>query len=415
MISRVAFTTLFAVFSILFVGAQIEEVSIGAGYSQQAYYNLESGAVEVVRNDAWDIAFSNAGFQDAGVFLNESAELGGTPLQLFVASTTDWSEEISDLSQFVDSTRLYNAELNWTDGAFNSIKDPMSPFDFGWGAYNPQTMTVVGDKIYVIQLRNGDFIKFQVMDLISGVYRFRYADLDGSNEVESSVSKTEAGDSPLIYYSFRDEDTYDISPDYHLLFTRYATPLDPGDGSSLQYNVTGVLLAPGVEAVVADGVDLENVNEADYANDYTSEVGVIGHDWKTFAGQQGWLIDQDRTHFVKLPNGDKYQITFFDFEGSMTGITTLEKSRVGVTSTDDEFSLDQEISIFPNPTTDYIQIKSESQESMRFELYSLNGQQLMNTMVSPNEPIILPESVATGTYFARINGASSAKKVFVNR
>ena len=69
------------------ITAQIDQVSVGASYSQQAYYSVSTGEVEVVENEAWDIAFSAAGQQDAGIFLNESVSFMAAPLQVFLVDT----------------------------------------------------------------------------------------------------------------------------------------------------------------------------------------------------------------------------------------------------------------------------------------------------------------------------------------
>ena len=140
------------------INAQIDQISVGPNYSEQAYYSLSTGAIETVSNESWDIAFSAEGQQDAGVILNESVTFMSTPMQVFLADTDDWAETINSTNLFVDSVSLHNPDINWTEGAFNTVKDPSSPFDFGWGAYNPQTNIVEGTKIFVIKKRDASFV-----------------------------------------------------------------------------------------------------------------------------------------------------------------------------------------------------------------------------------------------------------------
>lgn len=366
--------------------AQVDEVSVGIGYSQQAYYNMTTGDVQTLENDSWDIAFSAAGFQDAGVFINESITFMSTPVQVYLAETTDWDEVITNTDGYVDSVALYNPKENWTAGAMNSIKDPNSGLDYGWGAYNPQTHQIEGNKIFVIKKRNGAFIKLQITSLAGGEYNFRYANLDGTNEETATVSKDDT-EAPLIYYSFETNSTIESPTAYDLIFQRYSTPLDDGEGGIINYTVTGVLLAPDVEAVVADGVDIGNVNESDYAEHYSSLPTTIGHDWKAFDFQAGWVIDLDRTHFVKTAEGEIYQLTFFDFEGSGTGNITLDKIYVTTVSASEIEIDDPSIKIFPNPTSDFVTFDTDEMDDVQVKIFDIRGQELNSFSTKSNTPV----------------------------
>ena len=46
----------------------------------------------------------------------------------------------------------------------------------------------------------GDYKKLQVMKLAGGTYEFRYANIDGSNEVNTSVSKSSFTNKNSGYY-----------------------------------------------------------------------------------------------------------------------------------------------------------------------------------------------------------------------
>lgn len=335
---------------------QVQQVSVGASYAQQAYYNLSTGNVKTMDNEDWDIAFSNAGALDAGVFINESASLSSEPIKLWAVDSLAWDNIPDDTTPYVDSTRIYNPESNWTEGAFNSVRDTSSAADYGWGAYNPANHNIEATKVFIIQLRDGNFKKFELERYAASEYVFRYADLDGSNEVEATVSKSDAGDAPLIYFSFASGMTVQSPVDYDLIFLRYTRPLDAGDGSFLQYIVTGVLLAPGTEAALADGIDPLLVSEDDYADAYSDAPTAIGHEWKFFDFTSGWVVDSDRVYFVKTRNGEKYKIEFFDFEGSSTGITTFDRRLITTTSTQFESADIMDTDVYPNPAADFITI-----------------------------------------------------------
>lgn len=364
-----------------------EEVSVGAGYSQQAFYSISTGDVTTLPNTAWDIAFSAVGRADGGVFINESASYGEAPIRVFLAQTSDWDEIITDTEVFADSLALSNPEQNWTRGAFNTVRDTASQFDYGWGAYNPETHTLEGNRIFILKKRDGSFFKFQVEKLSRGTYTFKYADLDGENEVTSSISKQ---DNPggLVYFSFATNEKVDV-PNHDLVFQRYSTLIQTGENSFVPYTVTGVLLAPGVSAAVAEGVDPKNVKEADYADKYSFLPTTIGYDWKSYSFSSGWSIDADRTHFIKNVAGDIYQLTFLDFEGSSTGTTTVERTLISTVPTVDLKEAKSTINIFPNPTSDYVKVASDVYEDITVTLYNVTGQKVKSYTATTNTTLPL--------------------------
>ena len=64
-----------------------DQVSIGAGYSNQSFYSMDNGEVSNVSNTDWDLAFQITGFQ-AAIRIN-----GKNNVRLFRAdlSANDWS------------------------------------------------------------------------------------------------------------------------------------------------------------------------------------------------------------------------------------------------------------------------------------------------------------------------------------
>lgn len=401
--------TLITAFVYQVYAQQVEQVSTGAAYSLQAYYALESGDVQQVTNEDWDLAFSNDGVTDAGVFVNESAAFMQNTLALYVADITDWSEPITDVSVFTEEIRLYNPKENWIEGAFNSVASESDPLDYGWGSYNPQNFAVEGNKIYVVEQRSGSFLKLQIQRLADGVYQFRYANLDGSNEVVETIAKNENSGQELIFYSLRDRRVVDVPiSDADLIFKRYFSPLDDGSGNTLQYNVTGVLLAPGTQAVVADGVDPLTVMESDYSDQYSPIPTVIGHDWKEFDFSAGWQLDFDRVHFVKTQEGDIYKLYFFDFEGSSTGITTLEKTYITTVNNAEVLEQNTTISLFPNPAQHQIQIEGLS-PGAELQIFDNAGQLRVERTAQNSREQLEIEQLEQGLYhlILRQNGTVS--------
>lgn len=380
------------------VSQTIDIASVGASYSQQTFYNISTGETESLANESWDIAFSNLGSNDGGVFINESSTFMGTALELFQAETTDWDIDIKNTDDLTEEDRIYNPELDWEVGAFNTVKDSSSSMDYGWGEYNPSTETIEGTKIFLIKKRNGTFIKMQIESLNGDNYTFKYANLDGSNEKNITFSKAEY-DQKLIFFSFNTESFIETSIEYDIIFLRYSTLLDAGNGTLVEYTVAGGLLAPGAEAAVATDIDPLSVKEEDYADDYTTIPTVIGSDWKFFDFSLGWVIDFERVYFIKANDGSKYKMQFIDFGGSSTGKITIEKEKLGPTSINNYPRVD--ISVFPNPVVNDIQFNINLDNNTKLHLINSSGQVIYSGALI-NNSFTFPEGTANGQYFGII-------------
>ncbi len=376
---------LFTLFSFLLtsVQAQFEQISTGAGYAEMAFYDIQTGTVTKHPHTVWDIAFA-VGAQDLGVFVNEgvaSAE-GATEVELYATIANTFEE-----ADTVGMTRIYNNEVSWSAGAFNHMKVAGDPFDFGWGNYDVITHQVNGSRVFVLKLRNGAFKKLEIQSLVGGVYTFRYADLDGSNETTKMVDKANFAGKTLAYFSFETETVLDLEPEnWDLLFTRYTTPLATED-TFIEYIVTGTLTNKGVEVAQADGVDPATVSHEDFEEVYSDTLTIIGHDWKAFdLNIFQWSIPQDRVYFVKNAAGEIWKVQFIDFEGSSTGTITVEKTFEGIaTSTREAFRHVESLKLFPNPASDFVNIALESKTSVpqaRLQIFSTSGQLLRSQPIS---------------------------------
>jgi len=116
-----------------------QQISTGTGYNKQSYIKLIDGSQKQISNDAWDLAFTAFGFQDAGIFINESS--GSTqgqnlPLtELYYAKTDDFNASVKLDS--IQDQKFLNSEESWNYGALNELRNRTNPFDYGWGLYNP--------------------------------------------------------------------------------------------------------------------------------------------------------------------------------------------------------------------------------------------------------------------------------------
>jgi len=286
-----------------------ETISMGANYASDIYYSLSDGVVAEVSRTNWDVAFS-VDAMSSSILINDGA---GVTLKEY-PNAWQWPGSV-DTTGYSTWDALYNSDADWEEGAFgqNATGHP----NYGWGEYDMTSHNVEGAALYIVKLIDGQFkqIFIEVKDATNKEYIFKYADLDGTNEVTETIS-IDGPTSNYVYYSIVDESVVtNREPDassWDLLFTKYID-------NEISYNVTGVKQNIGVQAIeIEDALDLtiETYNEADFSDDITE----IGSDWKEFdMGTFQYTIDADRIYFVKDQDDKVYKIIFTDFEGSSSG------------------------------------------------------------------------------------------------
>lgn len=399
----------------LTTSAQFVEVSYGPSYTQQAFYQLSTDNSVNLPNDAWDIAFTAQGLQDAGLFVNEAAGAEGTELALYLIPGKTFEDNVSqdDLGE-----RLFNDEQNWQFGAFNNMRTQGDPFDYGWGSYNPVAMAVEGTQLFALQLRDGSFRKLEISALNGTTYEVRHAAFDGSGEVAFSLDKEAYPNTDLVFYSLTDNQAVTDIPstdEWDLLFTRYSTPLDDGTGNTLNYLLTGTLSGVNVEIAQADGIDPQTVNDEDYSGAYESALDVIGYDWKSFdLDNFMWSLPADRAYFVKTADGKVWKVVFIDFEGSSTGNVVFEKTDLGVVNNTLDHSLVEDFTAFPNPaqTQATVSLTLKNAASVQLSLFNAAGQRVWSAADSRPagfQVLEIPVSnLSAGTYWLSIQSPATA-------
>ncbi|WP_425420961.1 T9SS type A sorting domain-containing protein [Phaeodactylibacter xiamenensis] len=394
---------------------QFREVTCGPNYTLSTYFKFGNQESISLEHNAWDIAFTAQGLQDAGIFLNEAAGLEGTELELFLIPGAEFADNI-DLTQLGE--RLLNDETNWTSGgAFNQMRDPGNPLDYGWGQYDPATQSVEGQALFVLKLRNETFKKLEISSLDGTTYHFRYANLNGSDEQSHTLNKADFPDNDLVYWSFSSNAVVDFIPkagDWDLLFTRYSTPLDDNEGSTLNYLLTGTLSGPGVEVAQVDGIDPATITFEGYEDSLSTDLDIIGHDWKNFdLGTFSWALPADRVYFVKVANGEVWKLFFVDFEGSSTGNIVFQETNMGVVNTVNH-TLFEDISVFPNPARESATIALTLKQAapVQLNVFNATGQSVWSAV--SEEPagfqtVSIPVShLPAGTYWLQVQTPGTA-------
>ena len=388
----------------LSIKAQVvnQTVTINPGYTQQVYYSLPNGAFPAVDNTNWDIGFQLRGFA-ASISINSK---NNVHLYQSMKSASDWSTMVTaDTTGIINNGyELHNSDTTWNQGAFNTTNDS-NQFDLGWGVYDFITHIVSGDSVYFIKLSNGTFKKFWIESLTSGVYYFRWADLDGTNEITASLTKSLYSGKYFAYYSIQNNVALDREPIYNswdMVFTQYLS-LSP-----IQYKVAGVLINDSVFASKAYPVNVNSVSPSGYS--LSPKINTIGYNWKTYDfGTNTWTIEDSTVYFVQDHNAGLWKVIFTGFGGSANGNYTFTKEFLGTTGIN-ENAVNAILSIYPNPSNGIINMvvaRQQAGKSATVTITDLLGQIVKTIDITLNNELnniyINLDKQYPGIYFISID------------
>lgn len=361
-----------------------DSVEMGAGYGNDVYYSLRDGEVKKSPNNNWDLGF-RTGFRSDGIFINSiSSSVAQRSARLYLypkGDKTAWST--FDTSGMVNWLEYQNSDSSWEFGAFNRAAGAFP--DFSWGVYNPVTKVVEGDSLYLLEVTNGankTYKKLLIQDKNFGVWHFRYADIDGANEVNDSIVASNANAKNLDYYSILTGTTVAREPDsvknWDIVFKRYHELLAPTFDT--YYPVTGIWAA-SKDVKVAE-VEKESVTTFDYktlaAAAYKTEANIIGADWKFFdMGVFQWKLRDSLAYYIKGQNGATWRVYFTAFGGQATGKTVFNKTQLSPGTSVNPIDPIASLGIYPNPASNNIEVVFENRDNSvknTLRIYNIAGQ-----------------------------------------
>jgi len=321
----------------LLIIAQNNQVSLNSGYVNQSFFSMQDGEILNIENNNWDIAFSTDAFS-ATIRTNDGK---GVELYTYhLGDTSSWGN-INTSTPNILINPMYNSDTDWERGAFDT--NQIGGFDYGWGVYNLQNHHIVGDSLFVIKTINANWKKLWIERKVSGEYQFKYANLDGSNELSQNILASNYNDKRFIYFSLDQNTILDREPvlsNWDITFTKYITPVQ-----GMPYAVTGVLCNAGIEIAEADNI-ANPLTYTDYlSHPFETDINTIGYDWKTYQGS--YVIDQDRCFFIKDYEQNIWRLFFTDFEGTSTGIIQFNTELVAATSISEADNTT--MAVYPNP------------------------------------------------------------------
>lgn len=378
-----------------------DTVELGAGYANTAWYSLQNDEQVNVTKSDWDIAFQTTGF-GSSIRINPA-----NSINLYMASndTSDWANlSINNLSNW---TQLYNSDTSWVHGAFSSTQT--GGLDLGWGAYNMITHHVTGNKLFVIQLSNGEYQKVWIKSLASNVYTFRHANMDNTMDMTHTLSKTAYAGKNFAYYSLQNHQAIDKEPmsaDWDLMFGQYKAP------EFGWYLVSGVLSNLGTRVAQADPVDQGTY--VDHASEtFNTAINVIGFDWKKYGG--GWTLSDTTVFFVETRVGDVWKLYFTGFSGSSAGRFIFSKENLSATGIIEKNQTI--INAYPNPTTDRLNLTYRIGDNGTAQLIDLQGKVVSSIPLSVGFTTTTMDvsNLNAGVYVLRVTDGqiSSTQRIIV--
>lgn len=287
---------------------QTSTIEMGQYYLHQVYFDLVTN--EIVgsneKND-WDLGFES-GDSSWHIILNTAS--------FSLAANTG----INDFDLVNDTTGL-DWRFDKSDG------NPDSTAIGQWFAIEGMD-TLYLNHVYVIDrgfdhlgmLRGIKKIVFTRVDSLA--YAFRYADLNGENEKEFEMMKSEGA--YYSYFSFEEDGKkIDLEPrtdSWDLLFTQYTTLLYTDEGEPYPYLVTGVLSNFGQVEMALDTLKDYASVDFEYARSlsYTINKDFIGYDWKELIGDVNsgnvyYEIVEGNNYIIKTGEGLYFKLRFINF------------------------------------------------------------------------------------------------------
>ena len=369
------FTLLLLAITVQAYTQDTKSVVTGSNYADDVYYSFEGGALKTADRSEWDIAFTTAQMS-VSILANNGA--GVNLYAYYGGDINNWNEVDTTGMSWIP---LYNSIETWEFGAFNISPVPDDPFDFSWGVYNPANHNIDGDSIFIIALATGEFKKLAIIqkNAVANQWMFKYADLNGENEVSETFDADDYPGKEFVHYSIMNGQFADHEPAtrWQLLFTRYFDYTIP-------YFVSGVLANEYVIIQQVNGVDQAGYMDYDpmLFNDTISE---IGSDWKEFnMGTFTYDVAPDVVYFVQDTlegsNSPVWKLYFTEFSGSSTGTYTFVQQKLGTTGSK---SLKSTVfSVYPNPASDQLNLVNNIDGEYQVRICNMNGQVVLSKMIN---------------------------------
>ncbi|MBL4707247.1 MAG: T9SS type A sorting domain-containing protein [Flavobacteriales bacterium] len=388
-----------------------DTVSIGTGYTDQVWYNLDSGTETSVNGSSWDLGFQINGFS-AAILANTA--YGAEVYKYPNGDTGNWTN--LDTAGINSWTPWHNPSTTWGQGAFNMGKDASNFSDLGWGNYNFITHHVIADSLFVWKTATGVIYKVWIQSLISGSYNFLVADYNGTNVNTVALAKSNFSGKNFGYYSIAQDSVLDLEPasnSWELTFSKYIEDL------GIPYSVSGIRINAGIEAVQVYPINNTTTYDSAAIHTYSSEINTIGHDWKRYNfGTSSYDIEDSTVYFVKIDSVTYWKLVMKGFGGYSNGNFIFEKTKINTITGlfEDKTKQNGSFMVYPNPSLDrnisLVADLPESIKAVQLNVLNISGQLVKSEQLQINNSFdvlsIQLDNLKSGMYFLQLNHESGS-------
>ncbi len=338
-------------------------LSMKKGYKFKSYYSLMNGEVKNVADTTWDLAFTTTG--RGSTIRTHSNSI----VYIYPGGIEDW--ETLDITNMLGDSEnkntweiAYNSDTIWSNGAFShgsGGQNKDGTYKQGWGYYDINTHHVIGDRIFVLKATDGIYRKVLIKSLKSGIYTFKYADLDNKNQKTVTIDKSDYQIKDdqnktikwknFTYYSMTNHKILNDEPystEWDFVFTKYQHYLESSFYTGY-YGVTGVLLNNEVSVSKVEKVSAITKAEP---KEYSSKINAIGYKWKIYDYDAGnYIMEDSLVYFINDVSGNIWKVTFTKFDKETGDIGFTKERIVDAPNTGlSEIQNVQSFSIYPTPS-----------------------------------------------------------------
>ena len=274
------------------------QIEIGWPYTNQVYYDCGTNAVVKTNTKYdWDISFEcdTNGFH---VLVN-------TARGIFVANQGDVS--------FASVTSVAGVDWLWDVPSGNLDST-------AFGNWKNSNNVFIVDRQFNANGGHNGYVKIQLLTVNNQYYTFKYANLDGTDEVTYSISKDP--NRSFIHFNFDNGgEILALEPnkdDWDLLFTNHYHKFS---NLPMPFVLTQVIsnIHNNVEVAEDNNGNFGNITLLDTSNYvFTNFWDEIGYDWKIRNSQDNsFAIDANKSFVIKTTEKLFYKIRFLDFYNSI--------------------------------------------------------------------------------------------------
>jgi len=399
----------------------VDTISMGPGYSNQAFYDISTGKYKSAPVASWQIAHTS-NTRDNCIRFNHTA---GVNVYLYPKG------DLSDYTDF-DTTgwRTWVRPMNdihvHEKGAINQQVDPNNMWDFSWGVYDAGTHQVKGDSLFLITIgentQNPKFFKFlPISQEPNGDLIFQFDQIDGAFPVPDTLKQSKFDGATYKYFHLESKKQVLVEPSnaaWNLNFCRYYAPAFDGT-KYVPYLTSGVETKRGIQSVKIANTTWESFIEN--ANTHVSEsktdtVGgkgfrndltKIGSDWKMFNGSAFVILDSVN-YIVEIPNAtgaDYWGMRFRKFAGAASGNVMLERTKL-LTLSSTEYLNNSRVNLYPIPAQNELFVKMEENTlASSILIRSIDGKVLTTKQIAADNNGILTiqlDGIPAGNYILEV-------------